>query len=278
MIIVGERINSSRVKIAEAIKKKDSEFIRKEAIMQVEAGARMVDVNVGTFVAEEPEYLKWIVQTIQEAIDVPLCLDSPNPAAITAGLAVHKGKALLNSITAQKDRFDGMMPLAKKYRCSVVALCVNDRGIPDTAEERFQIASHLIQNLTGEGIPRDDIYVDPVVSPISTDAKSARAVLDTIERVGQAFKGVHVICGLSNVSFGLPLRKQINQMFLVMAMARRLDAVIMDPCDARIMANLLTAKALLGDDDYCLGYITAYREGKLNLVPKIDCCNSKPVS
>jgi len=102
MIIVGERINSSRVKIAEAIKKKDVELIRKEAIMQVEAGARIVDVNVGTFVTEEPEYLKWIVQTIQEAIDVPLCLDSPNPAAIAAGLAVHKGKALLNSITAQK--------------------------------------------------------------------------------------------------------------------------------------------------------------------------------
>ncbi len=264
MLVVGERLNTSREKIALAVESKDSDFIRKEVIAQIEAGAQMVDVNVGTFAADEPQYLEWIVQIAQQSVDVPLCLDSPNPAAIAAGLAVHQGKALLNSITAEKDRFDGMMPLIKKYGCSVVALCVSDRGTPDTAEERFQIASHLIQSLTSEGVPLDDIYVDPVVSPISTSAGSARAVLDTIERVGQSFKGIHVICGLSNVSFGLPLRKQINQMFLVMAMARGLDAVILDPCDVRIMANLLTAKALLGDDDYCLGYISAYREGRLN--------------
>ena len=264
MLVVGERLNTSRNKIALAVAAKDDDFIMREVIAQIEAGAQMIDVNTGTFVTDEPQYLEWMVQTAQQAMDVPLCLDSPNPVAMAAGLAVHKGKALLNSITAERDRFEGMMPLIKQYGCSVVALCVSDTGIPNTAEERFQIASQLIWNLTDEGVSLDDIYVDPMVSPISTDANSARAVLDTIERIRRSFEGVHTICGLSNVSFGLPLRKQINRTFLVMAMARGLDTVILDPCDARITANLLTSETLLGDDDYCMAYINAYREGKLN--------------
>jgi len=265
VLIVGERINSSRKEIAEAVSARDAGFLQSVARAQVEAGAHLVDVNVGTFVHEEPQYMKWIVQVVQEAVETPLCVDTPNPAAAAQGLAVHRGKALLNSITAQKDRFDGMLPLVKQYGCGVVALLVDDNGTPQSAEDRFALASELVRRLTDEGVPRDDIYIDPVVAPISAETGAAMAVLDTIEKVARCLNGVHVICGLSNVSFGLPFRRQINRMFLVMAMARGLDGVIIDPCDARMMANLVTGNALLGKDDYCMGYITAYREGKLNV-------------
>jgi len=265
MLIVGERINSSSERIALAIEKRDADFLQEEARAQVDAGAQMVDVNAGTFVDEEPACLRWLVQTVQQAVDVPLCLDSSNPAAMAAALAVHKGKALLNSVTGQKDRFDEVVSLVKQYGCSVVALCIGDQGVPHTAEERFEVATRLIQRLTNEGIPGEDIYVDPAVVPLSTKSSAAREVLDAISRVTQAFAGVHAICGVSNISFGLPLRRQLNRMFLVMAMSRGLDAAIMDPCDARAMTDLLTVRALMGDDEYCMGYISAYREGKLRL-------------
>lgn len=265
MLIVGERINSSRKRIAQAIEERDSAFIQQEALMQVEAGANYIDVNAGTFLEQETEYLEWLVKTVQEVTDKPLCLDSPNPKALAAALKAHKGKAMLNSITAQKERYDAILLLVKEYECSLVALCMDDSGIPATAGQRVSLAARIIEGLTDEGIAQQDIYIDPVVQPISIDISYGAIVLDTIEGISPRFSGVHTICGVSNVSFGLPCRQQLNQIFVVLAMQRGLDSAIIDPCDQRLMADIIAANALLGRDEFCLGYLDTYRKGRLTV-------------
>ena len=263
MLIVGERINTSRKNIRPAVENRDKDFIQKEARLQVEAGAGRIDVNCGTRVKEEPEDLEWLVKTVQEAVDVSLCIDSPNPAALERGLATHKGKALVNSITLEKERVEKILPLVKKYKASVVALTMDDRGMPNDTATRVEIAGKLIHLLEGEGIKKGDVYFDPLVRPLGTDPEQSLIVLETIKIIRQKYPGVHTFCGLSNISFGLPLRSLLNRNFLVMAMLMGLDAVMIDPLDKKMMANLRASLALLNKDQFCLEYITAFREGKL---------------
>ncbi len=261
MLIVGERINASRKDIKPAIENRDSDFIVKEAADQMNAGAHLVDVNAGVFVGKEVEYLPWLVETIQTKIDVPLCIDSPDPKAIEAALAVHKGQPMINSISLEQKRYEEILPLIGKYKAKVVALCMSDKGMPKTADERVDIATQLIENLAKAGVPLDNIYVDPLVMAVSTDSSFGIEFLRAVRRIMEGHPGVHTICGLSNISYGLPLRKQINQIFAVMAMAVGLDALIIDPLDRRMMANILTAETLTGADQYCARYLTAYRDG-----------------
>lgn len=263
MLIVGERINSSRKAIEQALRERDAESIVKEARDQVEPGAHAIDVNTATLMDGEIESLKWAVQQIQDSLDVSICIDSPNPIAVGEVLPLCKGKAMVNSITAETERYAKLIGFIQQYKPNLVGLCMDDRGMPDTAEDRIRIASDLIGKLTKDRIPIGDIFIDPVVTPVSTDTRYGMAVLDAIEAIIKEFPGVHTICGLSNVSYGLPSRKQVNQMFLVMAMTRGLDAVILDPCDKRIMANLITTMTLLGRDDFCMNYLKAFREGRL---------------
>lgn len=263
MIIVGERINASRKRIAEAIQGRKAELLQREALQQVGAGASYIEVNAGVFGEGEAIHLAWLVERVQEATLTPLCIDTENPQALATALKRHRGKAIANSITAQKGRYHATVPLLREYGCAVVALCIDDAGIPEAAAERVQIAARLIEDLVADGIALEDIYVDPLVRPISVDCKSALVALHAIEQVKKTCPEVQTICGLSNVSFGLPLRKQINQVFAVMALMKGLDAAILDPCDKRLMANIITASALLGRDEYCLNYIRAYREGRL---------------
>ena len=263
MIIVGERINSSRGPIARALEARDAAFIQREAALQVAAGAHYVDVNAGARVKDEAACLEWLVRVVQQAVDKPLCLDTPDPGALAVALEQHRGKALVNSITAERERYQAVLPLVKEYRCSVIALCLSDAGMPGTAEEGVAIAGRLVDNLTAQGIPLDDIYIDPLVRPISVNYKSASIALETIGQVMARYPGVHTICGLSNVSFGLPGRRLVNRAFAVLARQRGLDAAILDPSDRELMACLVAAEALLGADEYCMNYIRAYRVGKL---------------
>jgi len=262
MFIVGERINASRKMIKPAIENRDADFIVKEASDQANAGADLVDVNAGVFVNKEVEYLPWLVETIQAKVDVRLCLDSPDPKAIEAALAVHKGQAMINSISLEKERFETLLPLIGKYKAKVVALCMTDTGMPKTAQERFDVASELIGKLTKGGIPLDDIYVDPLVMAVSTDSSFGIEFLQAIRLIMTGHPGVHTICGLSNISFGLPLRSHINQTFAIMGMTMGLDGLIIDPLDKRMMAGIMMAETLLGHDQYCAGYLKAYRDGR----------------
>jgi len=263
MIVIGERINSTRKSIAKAIEEKDVGFLQKEALKQVEAGADYVDVNAGIFIEKEAEYLEWLVQIVQEVTDKPLCIDSPNPQALASALRVCKGNPIINSITAQKEIYEPVLRLVKEYKCGVIALCQDDAGIPQTAEGKVEIASRLIEGLTGQGVSLEDIYVDILVQPIAVDSSSAMVVFDTIEQIGSKYPGVHTTCGLSNISFGLPGRSLINQTFLLMAMVKGLDSAILDPCDQRLMASILVANPLLDKDKYCMNYLKAFRAKKI---------------
>jgi len=263
MLVVGERINSSRKGIEPAIRERDAEFIVKEAKDQIEAGAHVIDVNAATLMEKELESLTWAIQLIQDSLDVPICIDTPNPRAVEKVLPLCKGKAMVNSITAETERYAKLIGFIQQYKPNVVGLCMDDRGMPDSAEDRIRIASDLIGKLTKDEVKLGDIYIDPVVTPVSTDTRCGVGVLDAIEAIMREFPGVHTICGLSNVSYGLPNRRQVNRMFLVMSMTRGLDAVILDPCDRRMMANLITTDTLLGKDEFCTNYLMAFREGKL---------------
>ncbi|KKM12134.1 methyltetrahydrofolate:corrinoid methyltransferase [Clostridiales bacterium PH28_bin88] len=265
MLIVGEKINTSRADVREAVARRDAGYIQDLAAKQVLAGAHLVDVNAGTFVGEEVEALTWLVRTVQQAVEAPLCIDTPNPEAMEAALAVHRGRALVNSITAEKDRFERVLPLVKKHGCMVVALCMDDTGIPATAEERVAIAEKLYALLCGAGLTPEDIFLDPLVQPISSGDTFGAAVIDCIRQVSVKTPGVRTICGLSNVSYGMPKRKLLNGTFMVLAIGAGLDAVIVDPLDSDLMSRIYAAQALLGKDRYCREYLQAYRKGKLEM-------------
>ncbi|HAA90599.1 MAG: Methionine synthase MetH [Thermoanaerobacterales bacterium 50_218] len=265
MLIVGELINSSRKPIAEAIQAQDAEAIKKVAKEQYEAGAHYIDVNAGTFVGKEAEYMEWLVKTVQGATDAPCCLDSPDPKVIERGLAVHKGTAMINSISLERERFEALVPIISGTDLKVIALCMSDEGMPETKDQRMKIADKLINLLVQKNVKIENIYVDPLVQPISTNSIFGVEFLNAVEEIMERFPGVHTICGLSNVSYGLPMRKLLNQNFAVMAVAKGLDALIINPLDKRMMANLIAAEALVGRDQYCMNYLKAYRENKLDV-------------
>ncbi|MBI5118877.1 dihydropteroate synthase [Candidatus Poribacteria bacterium] len=263
MTIIGERINSSRKPIARAIEEKNTAFIRDETRKQLQAGAHFIDVNAGAFAEKEWPNLKWVIETVMAAGDAPLCIDSSDPEVVREALAICGGSAMVNSISAEKERFSSLLPIIREYDCKVVALCLDDEGIPSEPDGKIGVGSRLVNNLVKNGIKPTNIYVDPLVMAVSTDKRSGVVALQTIEEIHKRFSGVHIVCGLSNISFGLPVRKLMNRTFLVMAMAAGLDAVIFDPLDKQMMANLITATTLLGLDEYCKDYIAAYRNNKL---------------
>jgi len=265
MLIVGELINASRKSVREIIEKQDAAAVAQLARSQTENGAGYIDVNAGVFVGREPELLKWMVTTVQDAVEAPCCIDSPDPKAIEAALAVHKGTAMINSISLEKERYDKLLPVAAGSGSKVVALCMSDEGMPQTADQRLAIADKLINGLVQKNVPIENIHVDPLVQPVSTNSSFGVEFLQAIERITRTFTGVHTMCGLSNISFGLPERKFINHAFMVMAIARGLDGAIVNPLDARMMGCIVTAEMLIGRDDYCVNYLKAFRAGKLTL-------------
>lgn len=261
MLIVGELINASRKAIKESIKEKNTEEIRKVAIAEHEAGADFIDVNAGIFVGKEADYLRWLVQTVQEATDAPCCIDSPDPNAITAALEVHKGVAMINSISLEKERFDRLLPVISGTDLKVIALCMSDKGMPETSDQRLEIADKLINGLVNNNVSIDNIYVDPLVQPVGTNSSFGVEFLKAIEAIMTEFKGVHTMCGLSNISYGLPNRMFINQIFAVMAAAKGIDGLIINPLDKHMRANLIVADMLAGKDEFCMKYLNAFRNG-----------------
>lgn len=263
MLIVGELINATRKPIRVAIEARDAAAIQKTAKDQWDAGARYIDVNAGEFTGREPEYLKWLVTTVQEVVDGPCCIDSRDPKAIEAALSVHRGVAMVNSISLEKNRYDGLLPFLAGTDLKVVAQCMEDEGMPRSSSERVVVAEKLIDRLVSSHVSEDHIYVDALVQPISTSESFGVEFLNAVEEIRNRFGKVHTICGLSNISYGLPERKLLNQTFAVMAIAKGLDSLIINPLDRRMMSGIVAAEALAGKDSYCMKYIDAYRAGKL---------------
>jgi len=264
VLIVGELINSSREAVRRAIEGRDSAAIQRLALSQAAAGADYIDINCGTRIEDEEETMQWLVQCIQEVCDAPLCIDSPAPGALAAGLeaAQRRDKPLMiNSITAEQMRYAAVLPLVRKYKAKVIALLMDDRGMPETAADRIRIADRLIGDLIADGIAPGDIYIDPLGKPISTGSSFGREVLEAVRYISERYPEVHKICGLSNISFGLPNRKILNRIFMIQAMAAGMDAYILDPTDRAMMGLFYGSRALLGYDPYCAGYLKAHRSG-----------------
>lgn len=269
MLIVGERINTSRKVKGEAVIEaavvgRDAGFISDLAKKQFEAGATYIDINAGTLTSGEPEALEWLTQVVQDAVDAPIAFDTPNPAALEKALAVYdpaKGQPMINSITAESERYANILPFVLKYKAKVIALAMDDTGIQADPEKRLAVARKLIADLTAAGVALEDIYIDPLTFPIGTGSDVGVAMLDIIEKLAAEFPGVHIIAGLSNISHGMPARKLLNQAITVLALGKGLDAGIIDPNDRYLMALIYSTEALLGTDEFCMNYITKSREG-----------------
>lgn len=264
MIIVGELINGSREPIARAMAQRDAQAILKAARQQVAAGAHLLDINAGGDPEREAEHLVWLMDVVMDELDVPICIDSPNFQTMEAGLKRAGIRAtMINSITAEKSRLQNFLPLLDTYGSQVIALCMGDDGISSEAQERFESGAYLVETLTSRGIQPNRIFLDPIVSPVSVDPQAAQLARETLRLIKKNLPQVKTICGLSNISFGLPQRQLLNQNFLSIMLSEGLDAAILDPTDKALMAHLAATRTLMGLDEGCRDYIAAHRSGKL---------------
>jgi cobalamin-dependent methionine synthase I len=262
MLIIGERINTSRTEINEAVEKRDAEAIRRDVKAQASAGAQVIDVNAGSRSGSEPQDLVWLIDVIQEEVSMRLSLDSPSSACLLQAIDRVRELPMLNSTTAETDRFERMARVIEKRECEVVALCLDDRGLPKSIQQIIENAGTLVTGLESLGVRRERIYLDPLVQAVSTDPVAAVRTLEALARINQQFPGVNTVCGLSNVSYALPKRHVLNRAFLTMAIEAGLSAVILDPLDKGLMGALMATNVLLGKDEYCLDYIGAFREDR----------------
>jgi cobalamin-dependent methionine synthase I len=261
MRIIGEKINSTRQRVAMAIEERDSTFIQDLAAKQVEAGVTWLDINAGTRQSKEADDLIWLIETIQTVVDVPLCLDSANPQALSAAIQVVERTPMINSISGEPQRLEDILPLVAEYGCPVIALAMDGSGIPETCEQRMEVIRMLVERVRSHEVPDDYIYIDPLAMTLATNTDSALIALETMRAIRQEFPDAHLIMGLSNISFGLPARSYINRVFLILALAAGLDSAILDPLDRELRAALVTARLILGQDRHCLDYTRAYRAG-----------------
>lgn len=259
-VIIGERINpTGRKNVLAALQAGNFDVVRQDALTQVAAGAHVLDVNAGVPGADEPVLLRKVLQTVMEATDVPLCIDTANPAALEAALKTYKGKALINSTNGEERSLKAVLPLAKEYGAAVIGLCIDDNGIPATAEARLAVAAKIIERAGQLGIPLADIVIDPLTLTLGADSEAAGVTLKTIELVVKEF-GVNITAGASNVSFGMPDRKYLNSAFIAMAIHEGLTCPITNPLVPEVKTAILAADLVMGRDEYGMGWITAYRE------------------
>lgn len=265
MRIVGELINASRKKIRDDIKEKNADAIKKVAKAQVDHGADFIDVNAGIFVGKEADYMKWLIETVQDSVEAPCCIDTPDPKVLEKAVNVHKGIPMLNSISLESERYNNMIPILRGTDMKVIALCMSDEGMPYTKDDRMKIADKLVNNLVRNDVKLENIFVDPLVQPIGSGDHLGREFLNSVEAIHKEYEGIHTICGISNISYGIPQRKFANQTFMTMAITKGLDSAILNPLDGFMMANIIAAETFLGKDTYCENYMDAYREGKFRL-------------
>jgi 5-methyltetrahydrofolate--homocysteine methyltransferase len=264
MLIIGERINSTRVHIREAMKARNSAFIIKEAKKQIDSGADFIDINCAMSPVDEERDMDWVISVIQSEIkDVSICVDSPNYLAIQRALEAYraKGDLFINSITGEQDRIDRIVPLAVKHNSKLIALTIGPGGMPNSAEDRFSIAKDILAKVESRGFKAENLYFDPLIRPISTEPEQAGEFLRSVPMIKSL--GAKTVCGLSNISYGLPDRKIINSTFLAMAIQSGLDGAILDPTEKQISSSIVAAEALMCRDEYCAEYIKAFREGRL---------------
>jgi 5-methyltetrahydrofolate--homocysteine methyltransferase len=257
-VLIGERINpSGNKRLAEALRRGKLEVIRNEALAQVQAGADIIDINVGTFGVDEVALLPRAVQAVMDTVQVPLCIDSANPAALEAALKIYKGKPLINSVTGEEHSLKKVLPLVKEYRTAVIGLVQDDEGVPKDKERRVSIAHKLVVQADLVGISREDIIIDCLTCAVGADTASGLEVIKAISQV-KAELGVNQTLGASNVSFGLPDRGSLNSAFIALVIGAGATCLIADV--GKVRPNVLAADLILGRDKRARHYIEAYRQ------------------
>lgn len=257
LVIIGEKINpTGRKKMAEALQAGNLDYVRNLAVEQVKTGADVLDVNVGVAGMDDVALMREIVKLVASCVDVPLCLDSPNPKALEAGLAVVPGKPLVNSVSGEESRLTTILPLVKERGAAVIGLVMDDDGIPATPEGRLKVAEKIVERAARMGIPVEDIVIDPLVMAVGSDSQAGRVTLRTIELVREKL-GVNINLGASNVSFGLPDRPTVNMAFLALAMGAGATCAITDPM--KLTSFIRAVDLLLGRDEYGMRYIRYFR-------------------
>jgi 5-methyltetrahydrofolate--homocysteine methyltransferase len=258
--IIGERINpTGRKAVLEALQAGNFDIVRKDALDQVAAGAAALDINAGVPGADEASLIQQIIRNVVEVVDVPICIDTANPKALAAALGIYEGKALINSVNGEEKSLNAVLTLAKEHGAAVIGLCMDDNGIPATAETRFAVAARIIERAAKYGIALEDVIIDPLAMAMSADSKAGRIALDTIELVVKEF-GVNISMGASNISFGMPDRKYINATYIAMAIHAGLTCPITNPLLTEVNAAVLAADLSMGRDEYGMRWIKAYRK------------------
>jgi 5-methyltetrahydrofolate--homocysteine methyltransferase len=259
-VIIGERINpTGRKLMLKALQEGNFDMVRKDAERQVEAGAKILDVNAGVPGADEPALLKQVMATVMEVTDVPLCIDTADPEALEAALKSYEGKALINSVNGEERSLESVLPLVKEYGAAVIGLCMDDDGIPATADDRLKVAAKIIERAGKLGIPAQDIAIDPLALTMGSDHTAGLVAMQTIEKVIAEF-GVNITMGASNISFGLPDRKYINATFIAMAIHAGLTCPITNPLEPEVSIAIKAADLSMGRDEYGMAWIKAFRE------------------
>ena len=260
VVIIGERINpTGRRKLAAALEAGDMELLKEDARRQVEAGAHILDVNVGISGADEAALMRQALAAVREVTDVPLCIDSADPKVLAAGLEVYQGKALVNSVNGEEAKLKEVLPVVAQYGAAVVALTMDDRGIPNDVDTRLAIADKILDEAARLGIATEDVIIDPLAMSVAADDQAGLTALTALARIRDRL-GVNQTIGASNISYGLPQRRAVNCVFLAMAVMNGLTCPITDPTIWEIRRTLLLADLLLGRDEFAMNYISAYRE------------------
>ncbi len=259
-VMIGERINpTGRKLLAAEMKEGDFSRVEADALAQVAAGAQMLDVNAGIPLADEPALLARAIELVQSVTDVPISIDSSIVEALESGLAVYKGKPLVNSVTGEDEQMERVLPLVAKYGAAVVAISNDETGISEDPDVRFEVAKKIVNRAADHGIPKEDIVVDPLVMPIGAMGTAGKQVFALLRRLHGEL-GVNTTCGASNVSFGLPARNHITGTFLAMAIANGMTSAIMSPLHEEVRTAVMAADVLAGNDENCAAWISAKRD------------------
>ena len=266
--VIGERINpTGKKRFQQALREGDLDYILAQGVAQADAGADILDVNVGIPQVDEPALMAQVVEGLQGALDLPLQIDSSDPAALESGLRQYCGKAIVNSVNGKQQVLDSILPIVKTYGAAVIGLCMDENGIPQTAQARFDIAARILKAAQAHGIPKEDVYIDCLTLTVSAQQEQAAETLEALQRVKNEL-GLKTTLGVSNISFGLPNRELLNSNFLTMAMARGLDLPILNPNNRAMMDAVRTARVLLGQDVGCADYVETYANQEPAPAPK----------
>ena len=269
-VVIGERINpTGRTQLTSEMESGNFDRVELDALAQIAAGAKVLDVNTGVPMADEPALMAKVIELVQSMTSVPISIDSSMPDALEAGLAAYQGKALVNSVTGEDERLDTVLPIVAKHGAAVVAICHDDTGISNDPDKRIEAAKKIIERAADYGIPVVDVVLDPVVMPIGAAGESGRAVFEVIRRAHQELR-VNTVCGASNVSFGLPDRRQLNAVFLSMMVGYGLTAAIVNPLHDEVMAAVSGAEVLTGQDRMCKRWIKRSRTRQEPLLDKVS--------